>query len=184
MEGPALYGQRFFAPVIISGVEDRAAGTVDVHLTSDLLTDDHGTAHWHAYTPDGSVLDEGSIEVSIPSRQDTRITTLDFSTLLDRHGTHRLVVWLELETDAGHESRSVVLFERPKKIDWEPAVMATSISGSGDQYEITLLGGTPGPVDLARIARPRLSLLGQFLPPQTTCPADHHRPAGRTHDPR
>jgi beta-mannosidase len=135
--------RRFFAPVIISGVEDRAAGTVDVHLTSDLLTDDHGTAHWHAYTPDGSVLDEGSIEVSIPSRQDTRIATLDFSTLLDRHGTHRLVIWLELGTDAGHGSRSVVLFERPKKIDWEPAAIATSVSGSGDQYEITLLAERP-----------------------------------------
>ncbi|MCX7030154.1 MAG: hypothetical protein NTU62_08550, partial [Spirochaetes bacterium] len=48
--------RRFFAPVLVSGVEDPAGGTVEVHVTSDLREPFEGTVSWELTTVAGERL--------------------------------------------------------------------------------------------------------------------------------
>ena len=135
--------KRFFAPVIISGVEDRTTGTVEIDLTSDLLREDKGRARWQVLTPDGDVLDSGELNVSIPPRRNTRLTTLDLSGFLKEHGPDRLTLFLDLATEAGHASQSVVLFVRPKKIEWADPELRASVVQNGDTFAVTIEAQAP-----------------------------------------
>ena len=53
--------RRFFAPVLVSGVEDPAAGTVEVHVTNDRREDAAGDVAWELTTAAGERLDGGTL---------------------------------------------------------------------------------------------------------------------------
>ena len=135
--------KRFFAPVIISGVEDRATGTIEIDLTSDRLEAVGGVVEWRALTPEGDLLVSDRIQVSISELQNTRLSTLDLSSHLRENGADRTIVFLELATDDGESSQSVILFARPKKIDWADPRLEATVAKDGDAFTVTVAAGSP-----------------------------------------
>ena len=125
----------FFAPLLISALEDPKAGTVEVHVTSDLLEKTSGSIHWTLTDPSGKVLAENTLGCStIAASADTKACELKFADHLKAHGNRQLLVWLELIVDEKVASQDLVTFIRPKHLELQEPGLAATLKevGNGD----------------------------------------------------
>ena len=109
--------RRFYAPVIISGVEDTTRGTAAVHVTSDRLAEELGTMRWLMTTVNGEEVGGDSYQVTIPAQADHLVTELDLQGLINQYGARDLLLWLEL-LDRHEEviAENLVTLVRPKHL--------------------------------------------------------------------
>jgi beta-mannosidase len=131
--------RRFFAPVLVSGVENTEAGTVEVHVTSDLRGPFAGTATWELATVEGERLDGGTIPVSVAGSGSRLVGMVDVSRQLERRGPRDLLFWLDLGRGSAEVSTNLVLFARPKHLELrDPAVRAAAApDGTGFSVELS-----------------------------------------------
>jgi beta-mannosidase len=108
--------RRFFAPLLISGLEDANAGTVEVHVTSDLAQEQYGEVRWRLTTTDGTLVKDGQFGVSIAPYRNTHAVTLDLKQYVDESGARNLLIWLEVWMNGELVSDNLVLFARPKHL--------------------------------------------------------------------
>jgi beta-mannosidase len=135
--------RRFFAPVLVSGVEDATAGTVEVHVTSDLREPFEGTASWALTTVAGERLDEGRFPVSTAERSSRPVGTIDVKRHLEERGPRDLLVWLGLERGGVEASSNLVLFARPKHLELRnPGIRARS-TADDHGYRVELSAAHP-----------------------------------------
>lgn len=131
--------KRFFAPVMVSGLEDSARSTVEVHVTSDLLAAQKGVLTWIVTNAAGLELERGEKCIRIPVNGSRRVETLRLRSLLDAHGARDVLVWLELEVGEEIVSRNLVLFARPKHLLLEDPGLSVSLKqASGDTWLATV----------------------------------------------
>jgi beta-mannosidase len=148
--------RNFFAPLMVSGVEDVAKGTVEIHVTSDLLRPVAGTVKWTVTDVDGQPLLEGRRKLSAAARSSGKVETLNLRKLTDRHEKRGLLVWLELEAPGQAPSRNLVFFARPIKrprifsprpkhldLDRKPGIAAKIARRADGALEITLTTKRP-----------------------------------------
>jgi beta-mannosidase len=136
--------RHFYAPVIVSGVEDAPHGTVEIHVTSDALADQHGEIDWQLTTVAGSAVESGRIVTDIPARQNYLVTTLDFKARLEQYGPRDLLLWLGLRIGGEAVSRNLVLWARPKHLDLRDPGLKTRIEAAGSNtYRVTLTADAP-----------------------------------------
>jgi beta-mannosidase len=109
--------RRFYAPVIISGVEDLASSTVAVHVTSDRLAEEPGTVRWLMTAVNGEAVGGGTLPLTIPAQADQLVTVLELQELINQHGARNLLLWLEL-FDARENliAENLVTLVRPKHL--------------------------------------------------------------------
>ncbi|MBL8134966.1 MAG: glycoside hydrolase family 2 protein [Anaerolineae bacterium] len=108
--------RRFFAPLLISGVEDASAGSFDIHITSDHLSPVDGVARWRILTPAGDLLGTGVQPVTIKPLSSEKVASVDVADLLREHTPRGVLVLLELGVGGETVSENLVLFSRPKHI--------------------------------------------------------------------
>jgi len=113
--------KNFFAPVLLSGLEDKKKGTVELHITSDRLISMPATVSWFVTDVAGKRLAAGNKKTRTPVNGNRRIETLKLRKLLDAQGENNLVVWLEMKVPSEPLQRNVVLFARPKQMDLSQA---------------------------------------------------------------
>ncbi|HEY3378929.1 MAG TPA: glycoside hydrolase family 2 protein [Armatimonadota bacterium] len=135
--------KRFFAPVLLSGVEDLAQGSVDLYVTSDLLTPDSGQLTWTLTIVEGTPLATGTRAVTIAPGQSARVDTLQLATFIAECGVRNLILWLELTTAGGHISRNTVLLARPKHLALCAPDIAVLVTEDGDAFRVTLTATRP-----------------------------------------
>jgi len=136
----------FNAPILVSGLEDATAGTVEVHLTSDLLADARGTVSWTVTDLEGEILDRGSQGVSIPARQNHRCAIIAVKRPLKDRGPREILVWLALAVDGKIVSRNLVHFARPKHLELRhPRLLAMvkTVEGESREFDITVTCKAP-----------------------------------------
>ena len=148
--------RHFFAPLMVSGVEDVAKGTVEIHFTSDLLQPVAGTLRWTVTDVDGKLLLEGRRKLRAAARSSGKVETLNLQELTDLHEKRGLLVWLELEAPGQPVSRNLVFFARPIKrprifsprpkhlaLDRKPGIAAKISKQVGGVFEVTLTTKRP-----------------------------------------
>lgn len=127
------FARRFFAPVMVSLLENHHTGHVAVHVSNHRAEDFSGTVQWFITNAAGSVIDQGTMGARIPSQSNREITTLACQKHRANGGTHRmplqinqqeaipmegdrdLLVWAVLEDGQGRElSRNLAFFAKPK----------------------------------------------------------------------
>jgi beta-mannosidase len=109
--------RHFFAPVLVSGLEDAAKGTVEVHVTSDLLRSVPGVLSWTVTDVAGRKLLTGKKNVRTPVNGDRRAVTLRLKGLLKERGPRDLLVWLALAAKGQPKASNLVTFGRPKHLE-------------------------------------------------------------------
>jgi beta-mannosidase len=109
--------RHFYAPLLVSGVEDLDAGTVELHVTSDQLDDCLGEVHWLLTTVSGETVSGGHIDVHIHARKNILVKTLDLHPHLGACGPRGLLLWLELVVNGALVSENLVLLARPKHLE-------------------------------------------------------------------
>ncbi len=138
--------KEFFAPVLVSGVEDPAKGTVTVHVSNDRVAAVEGRLVWTLTNVAGDVLVQDAFDVHVGERSAKKVKTLDLREPLARYGARDLMVWLSLVSDATVESRNLVLFVKPKAVEWlEPEFGVKARAVDDTTFAVTL-----------RVARPAL----------------------------
>jgi beta-mannosidase len=109
--------KQFYAPLLVSGVEDLQTGAVELHVTSDLLEPRAGELAWILSDVEGNTLAEGAETVEIAPHANALVATLELKTYLDTHGPRNLLLWLELTVDGESVSSNFVSFARPKHLE-------------------------------------------------------------------
>jgi len=132
--------RHFFAPVLVSGLEDAEAGTVEVHVTSDRLKAASGTLSWVATDAAGRKLLDGSKAVRTPVNGDRKATTLRLASLLKEKGPRDLIVWLELKVEGEPLSTNMVTFGRPKHIELakDPGLTVKARANQDGSFRVSL----------------------------------------------
>ncbi len=109
--------RRFYAPSIITGVEDLSQGKVAVHVTSDRLAAEDGEVRWQVTTVSGDPVSRGSLALTIPALANKLVTLLELQPFIDQFGARDLLVWLELVDGWGEvRAKNLVTFVRPKHL--------------------------------------------------------------------
>ncbi len=148
--------RHFFAPLMVSGVEDVVKGTVEVHVTSDLLQSVPGTVRWTVTDVDGRQLREGVRNLRVAVQSTRKVETLELQELTEQHENRGLLVWLELEAPGQPLSRNLVFFARPIKrprifsprpkhlaLDRKPEIAAKIARKAGGAFAVTLATKRP-----------------------------------------
>jgi beta-mannosidase len=153
--------KRFFAPVLVSGVEDVRAGTVAVHASNHRGAALTATARWRITDCAGAELAAGSAPVTVPAQGDARAAVVDCQALRQRlgrgdvaacerrtpdsaslgmyRGDSELLVWLSVEEGGVELSRNLVLFARPKHLELrDPGTTWTVAPAPGGGSAITV----------------------------------------------
>jgi beta-mannosidase len=125
--------KQFFAPVLVSGVEDAEKGSVSIHISSDRLELSTGQLTWTVTDVKGKTISQGNKQVKIGhgSRQ---ASILNAAKYIKVYGVRNLMVWIELSINGKNVSTNLVTFARPKHFElYEPEI----------ESKVSLENGTP-----------------------------------------
>jgi beta-mannosidase len=132
--------RRFYAPILISGLEDWDTGVVEIHLTNDKQIDEIGVVHWQLVTADqGQSIVNGHIEVDIPALSNSLVTTLELGEHLRVQGNENVLLNLQLEIGGQIASENLVLFCRPKRLNLVDPNITVEVQDS----RLTLVAESP-----------------------------------------
>ena len=135
--------RHFYAPILVSGLEDTKTKTVDLFITSDEAAARKGTVEWNVTDLQGNSLDAGKLEIAIPGRLSQRIKTLNLDLLCQQQGENKLMVWLKLFV-AGHQvSQNLVTFARPKDIALANPKLTTRVTQTKTGFLVKLTAEKP-----------------------------------------
>jgi len=124
--------RRFYAPLLISGVEDTGKGTVEVHVTSDLRRPQQGEVRWTLTDIHGAVLAEGARGLTVRPARSARVQTLRLGKYLAETGPRNMLLWLELLVGGRPVSDNLVTFARPKHIELPDPPIASEVTAVDD----------------------------------------------------
>jgi len=124
--------KNFYAPVLVSGVEDIEKGTAEIHVTSDLMKDSKALLRCVLTDLSGKNLYSHEENIVLQSGKSELITTLEIEKSVGRYDPRNLILWMELESETGDTSSSIQLFARPKHLELEHPVYEQELSANGD----------------------------------------------------
>jgi beta-mannosidase len=109
--------KQFFAPVLVSGVEDLATNTVEVHLTNDQRAFTTGEVAWRLLMPDGETVASGQCTASMAAGSTGRVAMLDLSEYLSTsQAVQQWLLDLCYLVDGESVSTNLVTSCRPKHL--------------------------------------------------------------------
>jgi beta-mannosidase len=131
--------RKFFAPLLVSGLENATNHTVDIHVTSDLNEPQPVTVVYTVTDAAGNQLEQGELETTIAPRTNQCLHTLDVSQHVAARSVRDVIVWLEMRVDGETVSENLVLFSRPKHLELaKPNIRLDVQPASDDSYAVTL----------------------------------------------
>ncbi len=137
--------RHFFAPLLLSGLEDAEKGTVELHATNDGPEARSGTILWRATSAAGRELAGGDINAVAAGQADTPVATLDLRELLAEPGCRDLLLWLEWREGGAAVARNLTLFARPKhlQLSMQPEIRVRAEALSENVFRISLAADRP-----------------------------------------
>ena len=135
--------RRFYAPMLVSGVEDLKAQKVDLYVTSDAMKDAPGKLTWTVTDAAGKTLVKDSQSLSIPARKSQKVRSLDLSKELAAQGAKNLLVWLKLECGGQTVSENLVTFVYPRELPLAAPQLAADIAEKDRGFIVTLRAERP-----------------------------------------
>jgi beta-mannosidase len=123
--------KRFFAPVLLSGVEDLRKKTVDIHLTSDRREKFSAKILWKATTAGGNEIASGSKTVTAKPLGCAKMMTINLAKEVEKYGED-IMVWLTLEEGKKVIATDFVTLVRPKRLNLSDPELAATVSQNKD----------------------------------------------------
>jgi beta-mannosidase len=135
--------RKFYAPILVSGLENAQNGTVDIFVTNDLLEARHGKLTWNVTDLEGKSLAQESMNMKIPARKSEKVKTLNLQEQIEELGLNGLLTWLKLEVDGEAVSENLVLLALPKELKLPDPKLSTSVDESGSGFMVTIKSKRP-----------------------------------------
>ena len=134
----------FYAPLLVSGIEDSKKGSVEVFVTNDYRTPKEGIVGWILTDTGGETVEEGTIPVIIAARKSKRVGILKLENHVKEPGARNLMLWLTLDIDGERVSDNFVSFEKPKHLSLKDPKLTTRINVlDGGEYKVTVSAKRP-----------------------------------------
>ncbi len=134
--------KRFYAPILVSALEDAQTGALEIHLTNDTLAPTTGEVSWRLTNVEGKGLAHGKKTATIPAQKSVHVDTADLSAHLGKHTlreSRELMVWLQYKVKGQVVSTNFASFARPKHQDLiAPEIALQTVALGNNQYEVTL----------------------------------------------
>lgn len=135
--------RRFYAPVLVSGLEDAKAQTVEVFVTSDRLEPCRATLSWEVTDPAGKSLSRGSTPLEVPPQASRKVRTLELRPLVQQRGADDLLVWLKLEVGGQTVSDNLVTLGPPKTLKLADPRLTAVVARKGNGFRVSLAAEQP-----------------------------------------
>lgn len=133
--------KRFYAPLLISGLEDIDANTVEIHVTNDHTEPINVTVKWIVTDVQGATLEEGATDTQITPISNMKLNTLDLNHLVASHTKRDLIIWLELWVGDQLFAQNTALLSRPKHLELRDPEIALDIQPAEDEegaFDVTV----------------------------------------------
>ncbi len=125
--------RRFFAPTLLSLLEDRERGTVELHASSDAVRTFTGRAVWRVLDVDGRVVAHGEARRRIEARTSRRLATLNMRSWRRTHGDERLILEAALLDDQDRIlSENALFWARPKHLELRDPGLSLRVEDGAD----------------------------------------------------
>ena len=134
--------RQFFAPLLVSGVENTAKGTVEIYVNNDLVENCTGELSWKVTNAAGEKLMQGAQRVDI-KRGSRRVNVLQLADYIKAKGVRDIIVWLELKVKGETVSTNFVTFARPKHLELHQPEIKSEVNVKKSNIEVTLTAKTP-----------------------------------------
>ena len=136
--------RNFYAPLLISALEDARTGTVELHVTNDLREPVSGKVTWIITNTAGKTLTKGTKPIVATALANTKAETLDLSKLLQKVGPREVIVWADLWVNGKRRSSNLALFARPKHLELSAPKISMTLKDLKDgAFEVTLKADKP-----------------------------------------
>jgi beta-mannosidase len=135
--------RRFYAPVLVSGLEDTTNQSVAIHVTNDLLKSSRSRLTWEVTDPKGTSLAKGTEMLELAAQTSRRVKQLDLRELAGKYGTSNLLVWLKVEVRDQPVSENLVPLVYPKELALADPHLKPAIRKTKDGFRVTLTAGSP-----------------------------------------
>ena len=138
----------FYAPLMVSSVENTEKGTIELWVSNDLPKPQEGTVVWKAVSTDGKAGSTGSQPFKVSAGKSKRIKTVDLSQDLENFGDRGLLVSVALESAASGKrtvvSRNFTSFTRPKHLLLRKPDIQAKVSQTGENiFQLSLRARKP-----------------------------------------
>ena len=136
--------RRFYAPLLVSAVEDWQRSTVEIHLTNDRSTTARGKLRWLLSDVGGKPLEQGTFPVRVAARTSRKLRTLNLKKHAHRHHGRNLMLWLEFVQAGKIVSSQLVTFYKPKSIELKNPTFQTQIQADKDgAFQLSIKAQNP-----------------------------------------
>ncbi len=132
--------KRFYAPLLISAVEDAQQRTMTVYVTNDHLHPVSGTVTAVLMTPQGDTLHTWEMAIEAAANASTQAAVVDCAPYDSGHA----ILWLALRVGGEVVSRDVAIFARFKDLDLPaPAIQLTETGRDDEGVTLALRSDVP-----------------------------------------
>jgi beta-mannosidase len=128
--------RHFFAPCLVSGVENLDAGEVAVFVSNDRREALKGNVDYLVTTAGGKKLASGTLAVRVAAGTSQRVGAVQVSKFLEGRSARDVLVWLDLKRGSTTLSKNLVMFSRPKHLLLEEPQIAAQVSEKAGVYII------------------------------------------------
>ncbi len=136
--------RRFFAPLLVSAVEDDQSGTVEVHVTNDLRTERDCTVLWELTDVDGRSLGSGELAAPIGPGKSRVVGSIHCTDVVRTVGERGLIVWLDMVSEDEVVSSNMATFARPKHLSLRRRQPEISVEALQDGvFQVSLASEAP-----------------------------------------
>ncbi len=137
--------KKFFAPVLVSGVENAEKSTVEIHVSCDAKAPVKGELRWMLIDVNGKTIRTGSKNVRVAGDKSRKAATVSFAEEARKTDLRNTMLWLELfDTNGALVSDNFVTFKTYKHIDLrEPGLSTTVKQRAGGRFEVAVKAKRP-----------------------------------------
>ncbi|MBA3868935.1 MAG: glycoside hydrolase family 2 protein [Anaerolineae bacterium] len=131
--------KRFNNPLLVSSVSDWENGTLQIHVSNDLRSEQTGTVEYTITDAQGNTLESKTFSVTLAAGTTACVQTLDVSEVIQERSARDVMVWLQLGVKGDVVSEDLGLFTRPKHFTLKQPTITSQVSPTGEsQYDVTL----------------------------------------------
>ncbi|MBD3239852.1 MAG: glycoside hydrolase family 2 protein [Chitinivibrionales bacterium] len=145
--------KKFFAPVLVSGVEDADKHTVEMYVSCDAKASVNGELRWMLIDVNGKTIRKGTKSVRVSGDTSRKVATVSFAAEARTLDLRNTMLWLELHDANGTlVSDNFVTFKTYKHIDLQdPQVAVTVKQRRGGSFAVSLKAKRPALCVFARL---------------------------------
>lgn len=135
--------RHFYAPLLVCGLEDPKANTIDVFVTSDRLAPCFGQLTCTITDLGGAILSQTSALLDIAARTSQKVKTLNLQTQAQSLGANNLLCWLSLSVEGKTVSENLVSLAPPKQMKLLYPNLTTSFRKAYDGFRVKVHADKP-----------------------------------------